>query len=178
MRVYPFYYQVKVCFFLIKRNSCCHERSVMEYTSLPEFKNPIQRNTLKLRQTETKTRSLRRKEYIQSFKMAVMTSINYANKPKVINKQLDVCRTICAKFQQNRLSSFATNPLNDFWRPFWKKINFRPSFWIAVINVEHWNAIPLPTLSQATCTQNLKKIKAKLRAWQCMKSPDYANNLK
>ena len=48
------------------------------------------------------------------FKMAAMTSLNYANELKFIHKQLNVCQTICAKFQQNRLSSFATNPLNDF----------------------------------------------------------------
>ena len=48
-------------------------------------------------------------------KMAAMTSLNYANEPKIIHKQLHVCQTICAKFQQNRPSSFATNPLSDFW---------------------------------------------------------------
>ena len=50
----------------------------------------------------------------QSFKMAAMTSFNYANELKAIHKQLDVCWTICAKFQQNRPSSFATNPLKNF----------------------------------------------------------------
>ena len=65
--------------------------------------------------------------------------------------------------------------------------NFRPPFWIEIINVERWNAIPLPTLSQATCIPNLKKVEAKLRAWQCrltfykmaaMTSPKYASDLK
>ena len=47
-------------------------------------------------------------------KMAAMTSLNYANEPKNKHKQLNVCRTICAKFQQNRPSRFATNPLTGF----------------------------------------------------------------
>ena len=46
--------------------------------------------------------------------MVAMASINNANEPKDKHKQLDVCRTICAKFQQKWPSSFATNPLNDF----------------------------------------------------------------
>ena len=47
-------------------------------------------------------------------KMAAMTSLSYANEPKIIHKQLNVCQTICAKFQQNRPSRFVTNPLNGF----------------------------------------------------------------
>ena len=74
-----------------------------------------------------------------------------------------------------------------FWWPFCFFSNLRPPYWIEVINIERWNAIPLPTLSQATCIPNLKIIKAKLRAWQCrltfykmaaMTSPNHANYLK
>ena len=79
------------------------------------------------------------------------------------------------------------NRFNFFGGHFEKKFNFRPPYWIEVIDVERWNAIPLPTLSQATCIPNLKEIKAKLRAWQCrltfykmaaMTSTKYANDLK
>ena len=43
-----------------------------------------------------------------------MTLPIYANDPKITHTQLYVCRTTCAKFQQNRPSSFATNPLKYF----------------------------------------------------------------
>ena len=46
--------------------------------------------------------------------MAAVTSLIYANEPKILQKQLDVCRITCAKFQPNRPYSFATNPLTDF----------------------------------------------------------------
>ena len=59
------------------------------------------------------------------FKMAAMTSLNNANEPKIIHKQFNVCQTICAKFQQNRLSSFATNPLSDFWAATLKKFQLQ-----------------------------------------------------
>ena len=44
---------------------------------------------------------------------------------------------------------------------------FSPPYWIEVNDVEGWDSIPPPTLSQTTCTPSLRTIEAKLRAWQC-----------
>ena len=58
-------------------------------------------------------------------KIEAMTLPIYANDPKSTHKQLHVCRTICAKFQQNRPGSFATNAFYIFGGHFEKKVQLQ-----------------------------------------------------